>query len=451
MNAVLAFIVTIGILVVFHELGHFYVARLFDVKVLRFSIGFGKVLVGRHFGKGDTEWVISAIPLGGYVKMLDEREGEVPGHEQHRAFNRKPAWQRMLIVVAGPLANLLLAILLYCGLFMYGVPGLKPVLGQVAANTPAASARMQDRETILSIDGDPVPSWQELNWALLNQALKKGAVHIEGRSVQGEILQHDLDLTTLSPSDLDGDFLKKLGLRLYQPDVLPVIGKVIDNGVAQRAGLIANDRIVRINGHAIEHWEELVDMIRNHPGSILRMEIERAGSPLTIELSPEAAEEAGKQIGKIGAAPLIDQSQFDAMLTTVSYTPFAALVQATRKTWETSSITLKMMAKMVFGEVSLKNLSGPITIADYAGQSAQMGLPAFLGFLALISISLGVLNLLPIPILDGGHLLYYMVESIKGSPVSIKAWEAGQNVGIALLVTLMAFAFYNDISRLILD
>jgi len=451
MNSLLAFIVTIAILVVFHELGHFYVARLFDVKVLRFSVGFGKVLFSRQFGKSDTEWVISAVPLGGYVKMLDEREGEVAGHEQHRAFNRKPVWQRMLIVVAGPLANLLLAVLLYCVLFMYGVPGLKPVLGQVAPDTPAAAARLQVQETILSIDGDPIHSWQELNWALLNQALKNGTVNIEGRSRQGEILQHELDLTKLSPSDLDGDFLQKLGLRLYQPTVLPVIGKVIENSVAQRAGLMADDRITSINAHAITQWEELVDAVRSHPGSTLRMEIERAGHPQSIELVPEIADEAGKQIGKIGAAPHFDQRQFDAMLTTVSYTPFAAVSQAVRKTWETSSISLKMMSKMIFGEVSLKNLSGPISIADYAGQSAQLGLPAFLEFLALISISLGVLNLLPIPILDGGHLLYYMIESIKGSPVSIKAWEAGQNVGIAVLVTLMAFAFYNDISRLILD
>ncbi len=450
MTSLLAFIVAIGILVVFHEMGHYFVARLFDVKVLRFSIGFGKVLASRHFGKGETEWVISAVPLGGYVKMLDEREGAVDEQEQNRAFNRKPVWQRMLIVVAGPLANLLLAVLLYCALFMHGVSGLKPVLGDVKPNTPAATARLQAQETILSVDGEPVPSWQELTWELLNRALENGTVQIEGRSMRGEILLHQLDLAVLSPSDLDGDFLQKLGLQPYQPVVRPVIGKVLDNGVAQRAGLMANDRIVRVNEHEIANWTELVEAVRSHPGSTLRMEIERAGHPLSIELAPESVQEAGKLIGKIGAAPYIDQRQFDALLTTVSYAPLAALSQAMRKTWETSAISLKMMVKMVFGEVSLKNLSGPITIADYAGESAQLGMSAYVGFLALISISLGVLNLLPIPVLDGGHLLYYMIESIKGSPVSDKAWEAGQNVGIAVLATLMAFALYNDISRLIL-
>jgi regulator of sigma E protease len=450
MNSLLAFVVAIGVLVVFHELGHYFVARLCNVKVLRFSVGFGKVLIGRHFGRGETEWVISAIPFGGYVKMVDEREGEVADHELHRAFNRKPVWQRMLIVVAGPLANLLLAIILYWVLFIHGVPGLKPVLGEVASNTSAASAHLQTGEAILSVNGTPIPSWQELNWALLDQALQDGRVHVEGRSINGEILQHELDLKVLSPNDLDGDFLKKLGLSLYQPVVLPIIGKLIENSVAQRAGLMANDRIVRINGHDISLWSEFVEAVRSHPGSTLHLEIERAGHRLTIDLAPDAVDEAGKKIGKIGAAPHIDQQQFDAMLTTVSYSPLVALSQAVHKTWETSTISLKMIFKMVFGEVSLKNLSGPITIADYAGQSAHMGVSAYLGFLALISISLGVLNLLPIPVLDGGHLLYYMIELIKGSPVSDKAWEAGQNVGIAVLATLMAFALYNDISRLIL-
>ncbi len=450
MNSLLAFVVAIGILVVFHELGHYCVARLCNVKVLRFSVGFGKVLAGRHFGRGETEWVISAIPFGGYVKMVDEREGEVAEHELHRAFNRKPVWQRMLIVAAGPLANLLLAILLYWGLFIHGVPGLKAVLGEVAPKTPAAAAQLQSRETILSVNGQPVPSWQEFNWVLLDQALQDGRVQIEGRSINGEILQHELDLTVLSPSDLDGDFLQKLGLSLYQPVVLPIIGKLVENSVAQRAGLMVNDKIVRVNGRDISRWSELVEAVRSHPGSTLHLEIERAGHPLTIDLAPEAVDEGGMKIGKIGAAPQFDQQQFDAMLTTVRYSPLAALSQGIRKTWETSTISLKMMVKMVFGEVSLKNLSGPITIADYAGQSAQLGVSAYLGFLALISISLGVLNLLPIPVLDGGHLLYYMIELIKGSPVSDKAWEAGQNVGIAVLATLMAFALYNDISRLIL-
>jgi regulator of sigma E protease len=450
MTTLWAFAVAIAVLVVFHELGHYCVARLCGVKVLRFSIGFGKSLYIKKFVGGETEWVISAIPLGGYVKMLDEREGEVAAHELHRAFNRQPVLRRMAIVVAGPLSNLLLAIVLYWVLFMHGVPGLKPMLGEVAPQTPAAAAQLQAQETLLSINGAPMPTWQEVRWTLLDMALQGTEAHIEGRTLQGATMQHVLDLKVIAPADLDGDFLLKLGLQPYQPLVQPIIGKLAEGGVAQRAGLRADDRVVRIDGHAIAQWKELVEAVRSHPGSPLRLEVERAGSSSVLDVTPDAVNEAGKQVGKIGAAPFVDQHEFDALMTEVSYAPIAALGQAVRKTWETATVSLKMMGKMVFGEISIKNLSGPITIADYAGQSAQMGVVAYLGFLALISISLGVLNLLPIPLLDGGHLLYYMVELVKGSPVSEKVWEAGQNVGIALLVTLMAFALYNDISRLIL-
>jgi len=453
-----AFAVAIAVLVVFHELGHYWVARLCGVKVLRFSVGFGKPLYVKKFSggpfgkaqKGETEWVISAIPLGGYVKMLDEREGEVAAHELHRAFNRQPVLRRMAIVVAGPLANLLLAIVLYWVLFMHGVPGLKPMLGEVAPQTPAAIAQLQAQETIISINGVAMPSWQEVRWALLEQALQRAEVRIEGRTAQGVIMQHDLDLKSIAPADLDGDFLQKLGLQSYQPLVKPVLGKLTEGGVAQRAGLRPDDRVVSVDGYAVAEWKEMVERVRSHPGKLLRLEIDRAGSSLVIDVTPDAVNEAGKQIGKIGAAPFVDQREFDALMTEVSYAPMAALNQSVRKTWETAAVSLKMMGKMVLGEISIKNLSGPITIADYAGQSAQMGVTAYLGFLALISISLGVLNLLPIPLLDGGHLLYYTAELVKGGPVSEKVWEAGQNVGIALLVTLMAFAIYNDISRLIL-
>jgi regulator of sigma E protease len=450
MTTLWAFAVAIAVLVVFHELGHYWVARLCGVKVLRFSVGFGKTLYIKKFAGGETEWVISAIPLGGYVKMLDEREGEVAAHELHRAFNRQPVLRRMAIVVAGPVSNLLLAIVLYWVLFMHGVPGLKPMLGEVVPQTPAAAAQLQAQETILSINGTPMPSWQEVRWTLLDMALQGAEAHIEGRTAQGATMQHVLDLKSIAPADLDGDFLQKLGLQPYQPLVRPVIGKLAEGSVAQRAGLRADDRVVRVDGHAIAQWKELVEAVRSHPGNTLHLEIERAGSTLALDVTPDAVNETGKQVGKIGAAPFVDQHEFDALLTEVSYAPLAAFGQAVRKTWETAAVSLKMMGKMVFGEISIKNLSGPITIADYAGQSAQMGATAYLGFLALISISLGVLNLLPIPLLDGGHLLYYTVELVKGSPVPEKIWEVGQNVGIALLFTLMAFALYNDISRLIL-
>ncbi|BBI99504.1 zinc metalloprotease [Ferrigenium kumadai] len=449
MTTLLAFVGAIALLVVFHELGHYLVARLCDVKVLRFSIGFGKVIYRKRFADSETEWAISAIPLGGYVKMLDEREGAVSPGELHRTFNRKPVLQRMAIVVSGPLANFLLAIVLYWALFVHGVPGVKPVLGEVPQGTPAASAQMQAGETITHINGEAVPSWQDARWLLLDLALQQSEVQIEGRGAQGERLSHVLDMHGLEAKDLDGEFLDKLGLHLYQPVIPPVIGQVAEDSVAQRAGLRQGDEIFRANGAAVQRWNDVVAVVRAHPEQAVQFDIRRGEATLSVALVPQAVEEGGKRIGKIGAAPQVDKAAWKAMLTEVSYGPLDAAGQALRKTWETSVISLKMLGKMVLGEVSMKNLSGPITIADYAGQSAGMGIVAYLGFLALISISLGVLNLLPIPLLDGGHLLYYVAELVKGSPVSEQAWEIGQRIGIALLGTLMVFAIYNDINRLI--
>ncbi len=450
MITLLAFIVAIAVLVVFHELGHYVVARLCDVKVLRFSIGFGKVLYTKRFANGETDWVISAIPLGGYVKMLDENEGEVPPNELRRAFNRKPVLQRMAIVVAGPLANLALAVVFYFALFSYGVPGVKPVLGEVAENTPAATAGLHKQETIISINGQPVPSWQEVRWLLLDLVLQQKAANLETSNAQGEKSFHQLQMNGLTAGDLDGDFMHKLGLHPYQPPVYPIIGKLSDGGAAQRAGMQVNDRVLRANGQELALWEDWVNIVRSHPGKVLDIEIERAGAPMKLSVTPDVLDESGKKIGRVGASAFIDKAAFEAMLTEVSYPPVAAVEEALRKTWESAVVTLKMMGKMVVGEVSLKNLSGPITIADYAGQSAHAGLGSYVWFIASISIGLGVLNLLPIPLLDGGHLLYYAVEFLKGSPVPDGLWEAGQKVGIALLVTMMAFALYNDISRLIL-
>jgi regulator of sigma E protease len=450
MITLLAFVFAIAVLVLFHELGHYAVARLFDVKVLRFSIGFGKVLYTRRFGNGETEWAISAIPLGGYVRMLDEREGEVEEHELRRAFNRKPVLQRIAIVVAGPVSNLLLAVALYFALFSYGVPGIKPVLGEVAANTPAAAAGLQSKQVILSIDGQPTPSWQEIRWALLDIVLQHKDAKLELRTPQGESISRVLGMSSLTPADLDSDFLQKLGLRPYQPPVYAIIGALVEGEAAQRAGMQVDDRILRVDGRDIALWEDWVNVVRNNPGKALGVEIERKGTLARLSLTPESVTQDGKTIGRVGAAAYIDKAAFEAMLIEVRYPPAAAFEEALHRTWETAIISLKMMGKMVMGEVSLKNLSGPITIADYAGQSAQIGLGAYVGFLALISISLGVLNLLPIPLLDGGHLLYYSIELLKGSPVPERLWAAGQKIGIALLVTMMAFALYNDISRLIL-
>ncbi|MEW6563066.1 MAG: RIP metalloprotease RseP [Pseudomonadota bacterium] len=449
MNTVFGFITAIAVLVIFHELGHYWIARLNGVKVLRFSIGFGKTLYTRRFGKGETEWVISAIPLGGYVKMLDEREGDVAPHEVQRAFNRLPVWRRMTIVVAGPLANLILAILLYWILFLYGVPGLKPVLGEVGVQTPAAAASLHAGETVLSVNGEAVPSWQEVRWLLLHAAMKQEIARVEVLSTDGGVVLHELDMSAVAPADLDGDFLRKLGLQPLQPQVAPIIGKFADDSVAKRAGLLEGDSILRIDGQSVTKWEEVVAAVRGHPDRSLRFDVVRNGVMHAYTLTPEAHQEGNERVGRIGAAPRIDQHLIDAYLVTVRYGVWDGMVHAVRKTSETAVISLKMMLRMVLGEVSLKNLSGPISIADYAGQSAKLGFGAYLGFLALLSISLGVLNLMPIPLLDGGHLLYYTAEWIKGAPVSERAWEIGQRVGIALLVSLMAFALYNDISRLI--
>ena len=449
MITLLAFIAAIAILVVIHEMGHYWVARMCGVKVLRFSVGFGKTIYTKRFANSETDWVISAIPLGGYVKMLDEREGKVAAHELQLAFNRKPVLQRMAIVVAGPVANLLLAILLFWALFIYGVPSLKPVLGKVLPNTPAATASLQAQETIVSINEQAIPSWEQVSWVLLDLALQGATeARIEARTVQGDIVRHVLDLKGLTPDNMDENFLHSLGLQPYQPLVPPVIGKLVEDGVAQRAGLLPNDKILRVDSQNIEDWKDFVGLVRGHPGQLLRLEMERNGTLRVLNLTPEATSEANITVGKIGAAPHIDRREFDALLTTVRYAPLAAFGHALQKTWEIAKVSLKSLGKMVIGEMSLKNLSGPITIADYAGQSAQMGMVAYLNFLALISISLGVLNLLPIPLLDGGHLLYYMAELIKGSPMSEKAWEAGQKIGIALLATLMVLALFNDFSRL---
>ena len=442
-----AFAVALGVLIVFHELGHYWVARLCGVKVLRFSVGFGKPLWRRQLGRDGTEWVIAAFPLGGYVKMVDEQEGRVAPQDLPRAFNRQPVFKRFAIVLAGPLANFLLAILLYWGLFINGVPGLKPVIGPVLPATPAAFAGFKPEEIIVKINGEAIATWQDVRWILLQRALQKAVVEVEARNARGEIAFRRLDLSGLASVDLEGEFMNGIGLSRYQPPVKPVIGKLVAGAVAERGGLQIDDEIVAINDVPVNQWEEVVQQVRSHPAEPLAFEIRRAGRNLHLTLTPEAAR--SEKIGKIGAAPKIDRAEIEKLFTEVRYPVAQALAKSLEKTWETSVFSLKMLGKMLVGELSWRNVSGPITIADYAGQSARIGLVAYLGFLALISISLGVLNLLPVPLLDGGHLMYYLVEIIKGKPVSERALHIGQHVGIALLFLLMAFALYNDINRLI--
>ncbi len=447
---IIAFIFALGLLIVFHEFGHYLVARLCNVKVLRFSVGFGRPLIRKYWGRDQTEWVIAAIPIGGYVKMLDEREGKVAPEDLSRSFNRMTVSRRFAIVSAGPIANFLLAILLYWLLFMHGVSGMKPTLGTITPDSPAAIANFEAGETIVKIGDELVSTWQDARWTLLSKAIERTpALTVEILSKDKQVAWRKLDLSKLNANDLDADFLKRIGLNVYQPKIKPVIAQVIPNGIADRAGLLINDEILSVNEKEIVQWKDLVQQIQNNPGNLLVMKIQRNNTKVSVKIIPEATTQNGKQIGKIGIGPKIDHSKFKDLLVEVSYPANTAMAKAINKTWETSVFTLQMLWKMVMGEVSLKNISGPITIADYAGKSAQMGVASYLGFLALISISLGVLNLLPIPLLDGGHLMYYVVEIIKGSPLSERAMEIGQQMGMMMLFTLMAFAIYNDINRLI--
>jgi len=447
MITLLAFAVTIAILVVFHEYGHYAVARLCGVKVLRFSVGFGRIIASRRDRNG-TEWALSAIPLGGYVKMLDEREGEVAPEELPLAFNRKPVLQRMAIVVAGPLANLLLAILLYWALFVYGVTVLKPILAAPPAGSPAAMAGMVDGETVVAVDGTAVEDWQGLHWQILKQGLRNGQVRLETRDQTGHVGFRELDLAGIDLADAEGDPLARIGLKRYLPEFQAVIGETMADSRAVQAGLRAGDKVVAIGDRAIAKWDDMVTIVRESPETALRFQVERDGRRLEFTVTPASAREAGNTIGRIGAMPHLDDSQLAALRGEVRFGPVEAVKRALYRTWDLSSFSLEMLGRLVIGEASLKNISGPVTIADYAGRSAEAGIAPFVSFLALISVSLAVLNLLPIPLLDGGHLLYYFAEFLTGRPVPDSVQEIGQKIGAALLAMLMFFALFNDLQRL---
>lgn len=448
MTTLLAFVFTLALLIVVHEYGHYAVARLCGVKVLRFSVGFGRVLLSRRDASG-TEWALSAFPLGGYVKMLDEREGEVAPQDLPYAFNRQGVWRRIAIVAAGPAANLLLAVLLYWGLYATGVPVIKPILGEPPAGSPAAIAGVRNGETVTRINGEPVESWQDLQLLILRHGLDRAEIELETRDAKGYFAYRRLDLGTVDRAAFETDPLRQLGLQRYPPPVAPVIGELQPGGVAQRAGLQTEDRIVAVDDRPVRHWAEVVEAIRARPGVATELEVSRAGRTLRVTLTPERVTQGGQTIGRIGAGPKVDPALIKVLQTEVRYAPLPALWRGLEKTWELAVFSLEMLGRMVIGQVSLQNLSGPITIADYAGQTASAGLVPFITFLALISISLGVLNLLPVPILDGGHLLYYFAEIATGRPVSERIQAIGQRVGIVLIGFLMFFALYNDLFRLL--
>ncbi|KAB2968627.1 RIP metalloprotease RseP [Zoogloea sp.] len=449
LDYILPFLLALGILIVVHEFGHYAVARLCGVKVIRFSLGFGKPLLVRRAGPDQTEWVLSAFPLGGYVKMLDEREAPVEPFELHRAFNRQSVWRRIAIVAAGPLANFVLAIALYWGLYTGGVEELRPRLGAPEAGSLAEHAGFAQGELVRKVAGREVETWQDFRWVLLNQALERQVVVIETINPAGEVALRRLDLAATVVDQGEKDVAHQVGLTLYRPRVPAVLGRLVSGGAAEAAGLRAGDKVLRVGGVEVDDWSDLVSAVRDSPGRPLELEALRGGASLVVQIVPGAVEEGGRTIGRIGVAVADADIRRDLMFVTVRYDSLDALGKGLRQTWETSALSLSVMGRMIIGEVSVKNLSGPVTIADFAGQSARMGWSHYIKFLALISISLGVLNLLPVPVLDGGHLLYYVIEIIKGGPVSERVMEIGQQIGMVLLAALMAFAFYNDINRLV--
>ncbi|MDR0996631.1 MAG: RIP metalloprotease RseP [Zoogloeaceae bacterium] len=449
-----AFLLLLGALIVFHELGHFSVARWCGVKVLRFSLGFGPVLWRRRFGRDQTEWTLCALPLGGFVSMLGEQSGEdeqpLSEAERARAFKYQSLGKRAAIVSAGPMANLLLAALIYWGLFFVGTEQLLPVLGAPPAGTPAALAGVHNGDRALSVGGEETPSWADFRWQFVRKAADAEAVSfvIERDGAQRTL---SVDTAALGEDGWSSDPFAKLGLRFYQLPVPPVIGKVQADSPAQAAGMLPGDKVLFIAGQPVRWWGDLAEALSTSTADEIVLQVERDGQPLTLAVRPKTVEANGFKIRRIGveaAEPHLARDLLPRLNGEVSYGFFESGFRAVRETWEKSVFNLKMFGRMLTGHVSWKNLSGPITIADYAGKTAKMGWADYLAFMALVSIGLGILNLLPVPVLDGGHLLYYAAEFVRGRPLPEGVLLRGQQVGMFLLMTLMAFALFNDLNRL---
>ncbi|PYY83568.1 zinc metallopeptidase RseP [Pseudomonas sp. TKO26] len=440
-------LVALGVLVTFHEFGHFWVARRCGVKVLRFSVGFGMPLLRWHDRRG-TEFVIAAIPLGGYVKMLDEREGEVAVEELDQSFNRKSVRQRIAIVAAGPIANFLLALVFFWGLAMLGSQQVRPVIGDVEAGSIAAQASLAAGQEIIAIDGEPTTGWAAVNLQLVRRLGESGALQVLVRE-QGATAESPRQLVLdkwLKGAD-EPDPIRSLGIRPWRPALPPVLAELDPKGPAQAAGLKSGDRLLALDGQPLNDWQQVVDWVRMHPGSKIVLQVERDGAQVEIPVTLASRGESKAPSGYLGAGvKAVDWPP--EMLREVSYGPLEAIGEGARRTWTMSVLTLESLKKMLFGELSVKNLSGPITIAKVAGASAQSGIADFLNFLAYLSISLGVLNLLPIPVLDGGHLLFYLIEWARGRPLSDRVQGWGIQIGISLVVGVMLLALVNDLGRL---
>ncbi|MBG6529375.1 sigma E protease regulator RseP [Pseudomonas aeruginosa] len=440
-------LVALGVLVTFHEFGHFWVARRCGVKVLRFSVGFGTPLVRWHDRHG-TEFVVAAIPLGGYVKMLDEREAEVPAHLLEQSFNRKTVRQRIAIVAAGPIANFLLAILFFWVVALLGSQPVRPVIGSVAPESLAAQAGREAGQELLAVDGEPVTGWNGVNLQLVRRLGESGTLEVRVQEKGSNVdSTHQVRLDGWLKGEDNPDPIASLGIRPWRPALPPVLAELDPKGPAQAAGLKLGDRLQSIDGIAVDDWQQVVDSVRARPGQRVQLKVLRDGEVLDVALELAVRGEGKARSGYMGAG--VAGTEWPAeMLREVSYGPLEAVGQALSRTWTMSLLTLDSIKKMLLGELSVKNLSGPITIAKVAGASAQSGVGDFLNFLAYLSISLGVLNLLPIPVLDGGHLLFYLVEWVRGRPLSERVQAWGMQIGISLVVGVMLLALVNDLSRL---
>lgn len=443
----LAFIIALGILITVHEFGHFWVARRCGVHVERFSIGFGRALWRRTDRQG-TEYIIAMIPLGGYVKMLDERVDTVAPERRHQTFNNKMIWQRAAIVSAGPIANFLFAIVIYWVVFIIGVPGFRPVVGEITPHSIAANAEIPSGMELKSVDGIETPDWESVRLALVS---KIGDTETEiGIAPLGStsVVNKTLDLRQWSFEPDKEDPVRSLGMIPLGPQIESVLTEVQPNSAAQKAGLQAGDRIVRVNGELNEQWAVLVKQIHDSPGQPLMLEIERKGVSLPLTLIPDTKLEGkDKTVGFAGIVPTVLPLS-NEYKTIRQYGPFSAFYQAGDKTWQLMHLTVSMLGKLITGDVKLNNLSGPISIAQGAGASAGFGIVYYMMFLALISINLGIINLFPLPVLDGGHLLFLAIEKLKGGPVSERVQDYSYRIGSILLVLLMGLALFNDFSRL---
>ncbi|MDX2504703.1 MAG: RIP metalloprotease RseP [Gammaproteobacteria bacterium] len=442
---VTAFIFTIALLVAIHEFGHFWVARKLNVKVLRFSIGFGKPLF-RFQGKYDnTEYVVASIPLGGYVKMLDEREGDVAEDELPRAFNRQSVYKRFAIVFAGPFVNFVFAVFAFWLMFVIGVQGVKPIMGKLDTDSIAWESGLRNGDHIVAVDGEETPTLSSVYEQLLSAFIERRPTQVKLSDQRNITLRLDRVAMDVEPSSLQ----ELIGLTLQLPLEKVIIGEVTADSPASAAGIQAGDQIVSVQGLEVDHWRDLVRSVINKPGQDVSVEIARNGQQHSLSITIGSVEQGGQTIGRIGVRPESVTPLPESMFAIHQYGIFTAIPKGIEKTWNLSVLTLKMLGKIVVGEASIKNISGPITIAEVAGHSARMGIENFLRFLAIVSLSLGVINLLPIPMLDGGHLLFYLVEMVKGSPVSETVQEIGLKIGVTLLVMLMSVALYNDFTRLL--